>query len=218
MAALEAGRLPCSAGEGRILRLAASIAGGVLEADGRHRPPEPSAASVWVKRRPDPRCRKGPYAAAGGKDARVCSELSLAAPRQLQLGAQCRRGRRSRTRPRAAPPPLCRARASPSLRPPVLKAYLDRSPARSSASSPYRRDRRWSRSTSGGHVTRSSRCSRWSRSRDLRWRPLPRRNSCLDRWPYDIINYQIGLTCLYADAQAPGARGGARLRLCSRVV
>ena len=29
VAALEAGRLPCSGGEGRILRLAASIAGGV---------------------------------------------------------------------------------------------------------------------------------------------------------------------------------------------
>ena len=29
VAALDAGRLPCSAGEGRILRLAASIAGGV---------------------------------------------------------------------------------------------------------------------------------------------------------------------------------------------
>ena len=29
IAALEAGRLPCSGGEGRILRLAASIAGGV---------------------------------------------------------------------------------------------------------------------------------------------------------------------------------------------
>ena len=28
VAALEAGRLPCSGGEGRILRLAASIAGG----------------------------------------------------------------------------------------------------------------------------------------------------------------------------------------------
>ncbi len=29
VAALEAGRLPCSGGEGRVLRLAASIAGGV---------------------------------------------------------------------------------------------------------------------------------------------------------------------------------------------
>ena len=55
-------------------------------------------------------------------------------------------------------------------------------------------------------------------SRDLRFRPLPRRNSCLYSYPCDIINYQIGLTGLYADAQAPGARGGARLRLCSRVV
>ncbi len=47
-------------------------------------------------------------------------------PAAIPTGARCPRGRRSRTRPPAAPLPPCRARASPELRPPVLKAHLDR--------------------------------------------------------------------------------------------
>jgi hypothetical protein len=47
--------------------------------------------------------------AAGGPDRARRAVLSRLRARQRQLGAQCPRGRRSRARPRAAPPTLCRA-------------------------------------------------------------------------------------------------------------
>ena len=92
------------------------------------------------------------------------------------------------------------------------------SAARSSASFPYRRDRRWSRSTSWRRVTPASSCSPWTRTHtaperprdenqpicdavesittDKRQLPLFRRNSCLHRECVRYYQLSDGLTSL----------------------
>ena len=100
---------------------------------------------------------------AGRPDRDRRTALSRLRARQRQLGAQCPRCRRSGARPRAAPSPLCRARASPGERPPVLKAISTATHARCNASFRCPRDRRWKPSAIWRSTTRSSRCARWTK-------------------------------------------------------
>jgi hypothetical protein len=51
---------------------------------------------------------------------------------------------------------------SPNMRPPILKAYLDRFASEVQRFSPYRRGHRWKHSTIWRCATRSSNCSHWT--------------------------------------------------------
>jgi hypothetical protein len=165
--------------------------------------------SPWVKERQDNLAAGGPARSRG-------AALSGLRPRQRRLGAH---GRRGGTRPHAAPPPVCRARASPRACVHRFSTPISTtSAARSSASFPCRRDRRWSRSASWRRVTPASSCSPWTRTHtaperprdenqpicdavesittDKRQLPLFRRNSCLHRECVRYYQLSDGLTCL----------------------
>ena len=105
--------------------------------------------------------RRYPVCARGNanwvRNARAAGEVALV------------RAMRRRRYARASFPPACVHRFSK----PISTASL----ARSSASFPYRRDRRWNHSTIWRRVTRSSSCSHWTRLHRAPGRPYDENES-----------------------------------------